>query len=60
MNYIVGVTRKTNSKVSQWVADDGYTSNKAEALVYTSHDEATRRARAESDSKYRGVVQKQS
>ena len=59
MNYRVGVTRKTNSKVTNWVADteSGYTYDESAAKVYSTRDEASKVARSETKGNWRGVVQ---
>jgi hypothetical protein len=58
MAYRVGVTRKTNVKVNQWVAADGYTSRQEEAKQFGTREEATQVARGETSGKWRGVVEK--
>lgn len=55
--YIVGVTRKNNTKVSQWVGENGYVYDKSEAKQMSEVD-AKATARAETDSRWRGVVSK--
>ena len=57
--YIVGVTRKNNTKVGNWVSGDPgeYTCKREEATRYATREEAAVVARRETDGKWRGVVQ---
>lgn len=57
--YIVGVTRKNNTKVSNWVYEGPgeYTYKREEATRYATREEAQAVARRETDGKWRGVVQ---
>ena len=59
MAYIVGVTRKTNKQVNCWVgADTFYAWSQSAAKEFETYKEAKKVAAGETDSKYRGVVQK--
>ena len=56
MKYVVGVTRKTNTKIGSWVGEDGYVYSQAKAKEFETYEEAKKVAAGETDGKYRGVV----
>jgi hypothetical protein len=62
--YIAGVTRKNNSKCSNWIAQDGkatfeggrFTSHEEDAQRYNTSEEAMKAAKAGCDSRERPIV----